>query len=108
MFCFRYYTRYDCVAENDHGSETVTLELRRAGRPGPVRQVVMEKVTATMIRFRFVPPKSTGGLPLISYVAEYKEARQDWRDAKKRFWFQENDGSFELGNLKPWTSYQIR
>ena len=27
-------------------------------------QVVMEKMTATTIMFRFVPPQSTGGLPL--------------------------------------------
>ena len=44
----------------------------------------------------------------VSYVAEYKEARQGWEEARKRYWFQEAGGSFELGNLEPWTSYNIR
>ena len=76
--------------------------------PGPVRQVVPERWTATTITFRFVPPQSNGGLPLMSYVAEYKEARQSWKEAEKRYWFKDLGGSFELGNLKPWTSYNIR
>lgn len=105
---FRYYTTFVCKAENSHGTASLPLELRAATVPGAIRQVVMEKVTATTIRFRFVPPASTGGLPLVSYVAEYKESRQSWKEAKKRFWFQGSEGSFELGNLQPWTSYQIR
>ena len=44
----------------------------------------------------------------MSYVAEYKEARQTWDEARKRYWFQEAGGTFELGNLEPWTSYNIR
>ena len=44
----------------------------------------------------------------VSYVAEYKEARQTWEEARKRYWFQEAGGTFELGNLEPWTSYNIR
>ena len=44
----------------------------------------------------------------MSYVAEYKEARQTWEEARKRYWFQEAGGTFELGNLEPWTSYNIR
>ena len=44
----------------------------------------------------------------VSYVAEYKEARQTWDEARKRYWFQEAGGTFELGNLEPWTSYNIR
>ena len=46
----------------------------------------------------------------MSYVAEYKEARQTWEEARKRYWFQEAGagGTFELGNLEPWASYNIR
>jgi len=104
----RYYTSYVCQASNVHGTANVSIDLLVATVPGPVRQVVPERWTATTIMFRFVPPQTNGGLPLLSYVAEYKEARQSWKEARKRYWFQDSGGTFELGNLKPWTSYNIR
>ena len=56
----------------------------------------------------FSHPASTHRACAVSYVAEYKEARQTWREARRRYWFQEAGGTFELGNLEPWTSYNIR
>ena len=76
--------------------------------PGPIRQVVLEKVTATTIMLRFVPPQYSGGLNITSYIAQYKESRQAWSEARKRYWFQQSEGTFELGNLQPWKSYDIR
>ena len=56
----------------------------------------------------FSHPASADRDCAVSYVAEYKEARQTWREARRRYWFQEAGGTFELGNLEPWTSYNIR
>ena len=79
-----------------------------ASVPGPIRQVVLEKVTATTIMLRFVPPQSSGGLNITSYIAQYKESRQSWSESRKRYWFHQSEGTFELGNLQPWKSYDIR
>ena len=35
---------------------------------------------------RFVPPTNVGGLPVDAYAVEYKEQREDWRQAKRRVW----------------------
>ena len=58
------------------------LALRVASVPGPIRQVVLEKVTATTIMFKFVPPQSSGGLKITSYIAEYKDTKQSWEEAR--------------------------
>ena len=104
----RYYTDYECRARNVHGEASAMLALRVASVPGPIRQVVLEKVTATTVMLRFVPPQSSGGLNITSYIAQYKESRQAWSEARKRYWFQQSEGTFELGNLQPWKSYDIR
>ena len=65
-------------------------------------------MTATTIRLRFVPPQSTGGLKITSYIAEYKDTKQSWEESRKRYWFHQSEGTFELGNLQPWKSYDIR
>jgi hypothetical protein len=36
--------------------------------------------------FRFIAPVNTGGLPIESYAVEYKEATQQWQDARRRVW----------------------
>ena len=104
----RYYADYECRADNAHGSASWLVSLRVATPPGPIRQVVLEKVTATTIMFKFVPPQSSGGLKITSYIAEYKDTKQSWEEARKRYWFQQTEGTFELGNLQPWKSYDIR
>ena len=108
LFLSRYYTDYECRASNAHGTASSLLSLRVATVPGPVRQVVLEKVTATAIMLRFVPPQSAGGLNITSYIAQYKESRQSWAESRKRYWFHQSEGTFELGNLQPWKSYDIR
>ena len=45
-----------------------------------------DKITATTIQFRFVAPTDTGGLPIESYAAEYKESTKEWAGAPRRLW----------------------
>ena len=84
----RYYGTYNCRAQNRYGTVDHPIKLAGARPPGPIRQVVVEKVTATTLHFRFVPPEDTGGLPIESYIAQYREVRQSWKEARRRFWFQ--------------------
>ena len=83
----RYYGTYECRAENKYGTAVHRIRLAVAHPPGQIRQVVVEKVTATTLHFRFVPPEDTGGVPIDSYIAEYKEVRQSWEEAIRRYWF---------------------
>ena len=94
----RYYGTYNCRAQNRYGTVDHPIELAVARPPGPIRQVVVEKVTATTLHFRFVPPEDTGGLPIESYIAQYREVRQSWKEARRRFWFQ-GDGFLLLDIL---------
>ena len=38
------------------------------------------------MQFRFVNPTDTGGLPIEAYAVEYKEAMQNWNEARRRVW----------------------
>ena len=64
------------------------MKLSLARAPGVVRQVVVESVTPTSLYFRLVPPEDDGGIRIDSFIAEYKETRKTWMDARKRYWFQ--------------------
>ena len=59
-------------------------------------QAITDKVTATTIQFRFVNPTDTGGLPIEAYAVEYKEAQQQWNDARRRVWPESKFISFVL------------
>ena len=42
--------------------------------------------TNRLLYSRFVPPAYVGGVPIDSYAVEYKEARSEWTQAKRRVW----------------------
>ena len=63
-------------------------------------QAVTDKVTATTIQFRFVNPTDTGGLPIEAYAVEYKEAMQDWNEARRRVWPQSKNIKSHSMNLR--------
>jgi hypothetical protein len=43
-------------------------------------------VSATTITFSFIGPADNGGLPTRKYAVQYKETRQEWKDAKNKTW----------------------
>ena len=81
-----YYGFYECKAENPHGIAFHQIELEKASEPSPIQQVIRDKLTATTIQFRFVPPIKTGGLPIDAYAVEYKDTKSSWLAAKRRVW----------------------
>ena len=66
-----------------------------------ILQAVTDKVTATTLQFRFVNPTDTGGLPIEAYAVEYKEAMQNWNEARRRVWPQSRfyDTLFDTSNV---------
>ena len=73
----KYYGRYTCKAENPYGQAYHEIELEEAREPSEIQQAVLDKVTATTMQFRFVPPTDIGGLPVDAFAVEYKEAREE-------------------------------
>jgi len=104
----QYYGRYTCKAINPHGEAFYEIDLREAREPGTIQQAVTDKVTATTIQFRFVAPHDTGGLPIDSFAAEFKESTQQWDNAKRRVWPASPNGFYILENLQPRTTYDFR
>lgn len=43
-------------------------------------------VAATTIRFQINSPQMDGGLPLRSYVVQYKPLHENWNEALNRTW----------------------
>jgi len=84
------------------------IDLKEAREPGVLQQAVTDKVTATTIQFRFVAPHDTGGLPIDSFAAEFKESLQEWDNAKRRVWPASPSGFYILENLQPRTTYDFR
>ena len=82
----KYYGFYKCKAENPFGIAYHEIELVEAREPSEIQQAVLDKVTATTLQFRFVPPTDGGGLPVNAFAVEYKEQRDGWTEAKRRVW----------------------
>lgn len=104
----QYYSRYTCKAFNPHGEAFHEIELEEAREPSYIQQAITDKVTATTIQFRFVSPTDTGGLPIEAYAVEYKEAMQDWQDARRRVWPASSQGVYILEGLQPMSTYDFR
>lgn len=71
----QYFTRYECIARNFLGEARLFIELQKAEVPGQVQQVHIQSVTATTVKFGIVAPQNLRGLPLRSFVVQYKPIR---------------------------------
>ncbi|XP_021918912.1 fasciclin-2 isoform X4 [Zootermopsis nevadensis] len=102
----KYYGRYTCKAVNQHGSAEHVIVLKEAKRPSEILQAKLDVITATTITFSFIGPADNGSLPTRNYGVLYKEARQDWRDAKNKTW--PIDSPYILEGLEPQTTYNFK
>lgn len=80
--CFR----YECIASNKLGTARRYLELREAKVPGVVQQVGIESVTATTIKFTIVGPADLTGLPLRSFIVQFRLDGMPWDTAWNKTW----------------------
>ncbi|XP_075233733.1 neural cell adhesion molecule fasciclin 2 isoform X2 [Lycorma delicatula] len=101
-----YYGNYKCEAKNIHGSVDHTIRLHEARVPGRILQSKFEVATATTITFKIYGPSESGGRPIKAYVAQYKQERQSWSEAKNRTW--SIDSPYTLEGLEPQTTYNFR
>ena len=107
----KYYGRYTCKAENSYGVNFHEILLEEAREPSEIQQAVLDKVTATTLQFRFVPPTDIGGLPVDAFAVEYKEQRNDWTQARRRVWPARDvakGSGYILEDLRPRTTYDLR
>ena len=107
----KYYGRYTCKAENSYGVAYHEIELEEAREPSEIQQAVLDKVTATTLQFRFVPPTDIGGLPVDAFAVEYKEQRDEWTQARRRVWPARDvakGSGYILEDLRPRTTYDLR
>lgn len=104
----KYFGFYKCKAENPYGIDYHEIELVEAREPSEVQQAVLDKVTATTLQFRFVPPTDGGGLPVDAFAVEYKEQREDWAGSRRRVWPATENSGYILEDLNPRTTYDLR
>jgi hypothetical protein len=69
------YRFYKCIATNKLGLAEHRIHLREARKPDRVLQVIVAEKTATSISYKIVGPIYDGGLPVTSFIAQYKEDR---------------------------------
>lgn len=74
----QYFTRYECIAKNFLGEARLFIELQKAEVPRQVQQVTIQSVTATTVKFGIVAPQNLRGLPLRSFVVQYKNIRSPY------------------------------
>ncbi|KAK6633974.1 hypothetical protein RUM44_004581 [Polyplax serrata] len=101
-----YYGTYTCMAVNVHGGANHTIYLREAFRPSFQVQTKVEVATATTIRFQINSPQMDGGLPLRSYVVQYKPLHENWNEALNRTWA--IGVPYVVENLMPQMPYAFR
>lgn len=103
----RFFTRYECVASNKIGQNSHWIELKHAEVPRPVQQVKPESITATTIKFNIVGPPNFDGLPVRSFVVQYRMEQQfSWDQSYNHTW--SRDAPHILENLIPQATYNFR
>ncbi|ODM93784.1 Fasciclin-2 [Orchesella cincta] len=66
---------YKCIATNKLGVAEHRVHLREARKPGPILEAIVYEKTATSISYRIIGPLDDGGLPIKTFVAQYKDDR---------------------------------
>lgn len=74
----QFLSRYECVARNYLGEASLFVELLKGEVPRQVQQVTVQSVTATTVKFGIVPPQNLRGLPLRSFIVQYKNIRDPY------------------------------
>ncbi|CAL8091779.1 unnamed protein product [Orchesella dallaii] len=101
------YGFYKCVATNKLGTAEHRVQLKEAREPGPVLEAILTTKTATTITYKIVGPVNDGGLPVKSFVAQYREDRASWDEHKLKSWPVDQQ-LFTIENLEPQRTYFVR
>ncbi|CAG7729553.1 unnamed protein product [Allacma fusca] len=102
------YGFYQCVATNKLGTASHRIQLKEARKPGTILQVISYEKTATSVAFKIVGPVDDGGLPILRFVAQYKEGNSyPWNEAKTVQWPVDLQ-IFVVEKLEPLHQYQFR
>ena len=76
------FGEYKCMAMNQHGQATMTIELKRAYPPDPPTVEDLEFKPA-LIKVALVKPARVV-FPIRTYVAQFKEYGSSWETAQER------------------------
>nr|XP_009861727.2 Down syndrome cell adhesion molecule-like protein 1 homolog [Ciona intestinalis] len=68
---------YTCLVKNKFGEHSMTSRLIVHGIPDPPSDVTIVERGSNFLRFLIFQPNNTGGLPVTSYILEYKALRHD-------------------------------
>lgn len=101
------YGFYKCVATNKLGTAEHRVQLREARKPGPILEAIVHEKTATSISYKIVGPVDNGGLPVIAFVAQYKEDRATWEEHRIKSWTVDQQ-VFTIEQLEPMRTYYVR
>ena len=74
------------MATNKIDKAQHTIQFKEARKPGPLRQVFTKGLTATSASFEIAGPPDNGGLPIDSYVIQYKAERDTWDNPSAKSW----------------------
>ncbi|XP_076321293.1 fasciclin-2-like [Tachypleus tridentatus] len=102
---FDVYGFYKCEGINEHGKDNITIQLDEAYVPGKLSQVDYKEVTSTTISFEFLGDDD-GGLPISSYLVEYREESDAPENFKIKEW--PAGTTYILESLKPRATYIFR
>ncbi|XP_013784599.2 fasciclin-2-like [Limulus polyphemus] len=100
------YGSYDCEGVNIHGKDNIIIQLTEASVPRKLLEVNYKDITSTTITFEFVGPEDDGGMPISSYLVEYREESDLPENVKVK---EMTAGTTNiLENLKPRATYIFR
>jgi neural cell adhesion molecule len=104
-----FFTKYECVATNKLGSDSIWVELKEARVPEVITQIKAQSITATTIKFDIQPPPYFDTLPIRSFTVRYRGERymgQNWELSANHTWSYR--APYILENLIPETTYQFQ
>lgn len=101
------YGGYRCLAINKLGTAEHRIFLREARKPGPMLEAIIHAKTPTSMAFKLVGPVEDGGLPVKSFLAQYRKEEDTWVHHSLKQWPVDRM-IFTIEGLEPQTKYWVR
>ncbi|CAF0814387.1 unnamed protein product [Rotaria sordida] len=97
---------YKLILKNVAGAADASFDVRVQNVPQPVRNLKIDNITAESAHIKWEAPLDDGGLPINSYVVEYRDMRRSQYVRCERLSSEKFD--YELNHLTKGSKYTVR
>ncbi|XP_034252481.1 Down syndrome cell adhesion molecule-like protein Dscam2 [Thrips palmi] len=99
---------YQCIATNAYGQDSLGVQLLVQELPDFPRNLRVSEQTGRSVTLSWSPAPSASDSTVVSYIVQYKEARDVWHEHNQQKVLEGAETSTLIAGLRPATAYHFR